>query len=634
MVLTSSLNLSIIIGIGLFALAFIFLKLTQARKDSELASKKKSSIPHEELTVEELKNYVSKKMIDITTKNLYLDNVTEDEFKRSQSRRKELKNALKNCNTGDLSAKTYVREYILDLLVKDKKITDHLVDFIIPFDKPSELTAREKFETVLYVNEKKDGYKALSNIISRYKWDVKKTSNSYIVTEDDIHNVYKQEMKNIQLSFKDKMKIVTQILYSHYKGFGVIDEIRDMQIDGVSAGLSGFKSQTTLNDISDDEFLSMANNSKNAFSSLRSVWVMNKGKTIHFAFLELDSESELRRIVTNAYKYGYPGQLSETKPAIINEMADGSRVTATRPKLTESWAVFIRKKYEAKKLDLSDLFQQENAELARELLRLFMRSKRTCAVTGAQGSGKTTLLMALIEHIQKELKLRIQETKFELNLRSQYPDRNILSFQETDTYSGQDGLDLQKKTDGDVTILGEVATDPVAAWMIQTSQVASEFTLFTHHAKTFKDLVFALRNSLLKTGMFNNERVAEQQVISVLEFDIHMVQIHATGERIIERITECVPVDQTDEHLKILDRLDGSKEKDVRALISLATTFFQQQTQTQQFKENTILEYRDGAYVAVNPISEARMKQMLLHFSKEDTEDFKELMNKSWGLAL
>lgn len=42
--------------------------------------------------------------------------------------------------------------------------------------------------------------------------------------------------------------------------------------------------------------------------------------------------------------------------------------------------------------------------------------------------------------------------------------------------------------------------------MIQAAQVASKFTLFTHHAKTFPLLVQALRNSLLKLGMFNDEK--------------------------------------------------------------------------------------------------------------------------------
>jgi len=30
-------------------------------------------------------------------------------------------------------------------------------------------------------------------------------------------------------------------------------------------------------------------------------------------------------------------------------------------------------------------------------------------------------------------------------------------------------LDVQKKTDGSVNIIGEVATDPVASWMIQAA---------------------------------------------------------------------------------------------------------------------------------------------------------------------
>ena len=69
--------------------------------------------------------------------------------------------------------------------------------------------------------------------------------------------------------------------------------------------------------------------------------------------------------------------------------------------------------------------------------------------------------------------------------------------------------------------------------MIQAAQVASKFTLFTHHAKTFPNLVMALRNSLLKTGMFNNEKTAEEQVVGVLNFDIHIVK-DFRGRRYIE----------------------------------------------------------------------------------------------------
>ena len=94
-------------------------------------------------------------------------------------------------------------------------------------------------------------------------------------------------------------------------------------------------------------------------------------------------------------------------------------------------------------------------------------------------------------------------------------------------------MDVQKKTDGSVNIIGEVATDPVASWMIQAAQVASKFTLFTHHAKTFPDLVTALRNSMLRTGVFTNEKTAEEQVVQVLNFDIHLEK-DFRGRRYIE----------------------------------------------------------------------------------------------------
>ena len=61
--------------------------------------------------------------------------------------------------------------------------------------------------------------------------------------------------------------------------------------------------------------------------------------------------------------------------------------------------------------------------------------------------------MAIIESIYETMNLRIQETAFELHLRKIYPTRNILSLRETETVSGQEGLDVQKKTDGTVNII-------------------------------------------------------------------------------------------------------------------------------------------------------------------------------------
>ena len=240
------------------------------------------------------------------------------------------------------------------------------------------------------------------------------------------------------------------------------------------------------------------------------------------------------------------------------------------------------------------------------------------------------MLMAMIENIYETMNLRITETAFELHLRKIYPTRNILSMRETETVSGQDCLDVQKKTDGSVNIIGEVATDPVASWMIQSAQVASKFTLFTHHAKTFPDLVTALRNSMLRAGVFNDERTAEEQVVSVLNFDVHLVK-DFRGRRYIERITECIPVQEKNEYTydyRKQKTLEGKIEK----FMDNATMYFSKSTNRELYQYRNILEYHDGTYVLTNPITETNITEMLNNMDDTDAEEFKKFVYEKWGI--
>lgn len=578
---------------------------------------------------ESILTFIKKRMNELTTSNLYAENLSEEEFKRRTRRRQELKDALKNCNTMDISSKIYVRSYINDLLTMEYGFTDESINWTIPFDNPRQMTAEEKYETLLYIFEKEHQWDALGWMIDTHKLDEPKKDGSYFIEAEDIDKLYKMHVKSGKLKFEDKLNIISQIIYSKYKGFGIVDETRDMSIDGVLGGVSGLPKRRTSEHLTDESFLEEGR--KRKFTGMESAWIIYKGKPIHLRFLSFKHESELRRVVTNLYKYGYPGQLSESNPAIINEGFDGSRVTVVRPKLSETWAFFVRKKYDLKVLTLEELISQPNKKLAIKLLEFLMKGNRTTAITGSQGSGKTTLLMAMVGHIHAALKLRVQETAFELNLRSLFTERNIVSFQETDTMSGQDGLDLQKKTDGDVTILGEVATDPVAAWAVQSAQVASLFTIFTHHAKTFPLLIESLRNSLMKVGMFNIEKIAEKQVVQVLEFDVHLTKLY-DGTRYIERVTECIPLEyeDTSEMRNKIKNASTRKEK-WEALIDVATTFFSQQTQQRQYIERNIIEFKDGEYVACHPISEERQKEIQAALSPVEQAAFKEFIQTYWG---
>ena len=405
-----------------------------------------------------------------------------------------------------------------------------------------------------------------------------------------------------------------------------------MNIDGISGGVSGlpesFLSQVAQT--SSGDYLTQVSEHK-VPRACDSIWIFFQGKSIRLAFLSFGTEAELKRVCQNIYKYNNPGQLSDTNGYKINEMKDGSRVVVVRPSFSETWAFFVRK-FDVKRSTLEQWFKGEpGCDDSIALLKYLVKGARIISITGEQGCGKTTMLMGMIENIYETMNIRVQETAFELHLRKIYPTRNILTFRETDTISGQEGLDVQKKTDGSVNIIGEVATDPVASWMIQAAQVASKFTLFTHHAKTFPNLVTALRNSMLRTGVFKNEKTAEEQVVQVLNFDIHLKK-DFKGKRYVERITECIPIESKNEYTydhRKETTLEGKFDK----FFDNATQFFTKTTDKELYVYRNILEYVDGEYVITNPITDENIVEMRNNMDDNDREEFDKFIEKHWKKA-
>lgn len=249
--------------------------------------------------------------------------------------------------------------------------------------------------------------------------------------------------------------------------------------------------------------------------------------------------------------------------------------------------VFVRKLDQGQKRTLEELFPKADAEPLIQLLGWLMKGCQVIGVTGMQGSGKTTLLMALIGHIPKEYTIRVLELAFELHLRELYPKRNIVTFRETNTVAGWEGLEVQRKTDGTVTVIGELVSHRVAAWMIESGQTGSLATIFTHHARTTKSLVHSLRNSLLKEGNFQSEQIALQQVLEVVRFDIHL-HMDRSGERYIERVTQIVE--------------DASAQDGFRLV--------------------NLIEYENHGYIQKHKLDEATRAELARWLTQEEKEEF------------
>lgn len=498
--------------------------------------KKWSNLPKTVYSMEEILQGIRDDFTKLLRTNVFESGLNQKEIEKRLNQKKQLRKALRECAYGDINSKVFVKGYIKELLLSRYHVTPENIKELIPFHNMNHLTAREQFDIMLYQYQNRCGIEAMAELIHDFHLEEGKLNEKgqiyYEISCEDIYEAYYQSGCGMLL-FRDQLEILAQRIYSSYKGNGVIDEIRDMHIDGISAGVSGIP-----------ESFDTRNLPEGLPCSYDSVWIFFQGKSIHLSFLSFGSYKELTRVCKNIYRYNNPGQLSEVKGYTVNEMKDGSRIAVARPPFSESWVMFLRKFDSVLQQDIHLLVTDKNNDLPIELMKWLIQGERVIAVTGEQGSGKTTLLMSLIGYINPAYNLRIQEMSFELHLRKIYPERNIVTFRETNSISGQEGLDFQKKTDGSVNILGEVATAEVSSWMIQMAQIASLFTLFTHHAKTVHNLITGMRNALLKEGGFQNERIAAEQVADCINYDIHMKK-KTDGHRYIERITEIVPDKET-----------------------------------------------------------------------------------------
>ena len=102
-------------------------------------------------TLEKMRDYVKKRLDEITKINLYDIGLSEEELKRRKNKKYALKKALKGCTYGDINDKRYVKELISDLLSKEYGVDETNISKAIPFDVPSLLTAQDKFDIIIYM---------------------------------------------------------------------------------------------------------------------------------------------------------------------------------------------------------------------------------------------------------------------------------------------------------------------------------------------------------------------------------------------------------------------------------------------------------------------------------------------------
>lgn len=596
------------------------------------------------LTHKTVVDRVTKRLADFIKEDTFSGKDDKD-FEINYRRRIRIEEAMIDCVYGIDQAKIIVKELITSILMEIFPTKEELYKvYNLEGFAIEPLWQFEILMERLYPKYKKA---SLAYLIKKYDWDQVRyniedgTVPSYNVSVDDLQEAFDSEILE-PLTFREALSVVTTLIYEEYKGFGIVDTLRTMDIDGFNIGASG----SIMNINKSDDAME--------WTAARSVWVYFQGKYIHFQFLNFGSEEEVRRVVQLISRYNNPGPLTEKRGYLVNTMYDKSRVLALRPNASEYWAVFVRKfvltshslealidpiKRDAAThepiLDENGekIHKYKNAELPLGTVQLLMNGQVTTGFTGRQGSGKTTMMVAAIAPVDARFNIRVLEMAPEMYLREIYPQRNILSVQETNTVTAAELQDALKKSDAALSIVGEVATDVIAARMIQMGQVASIFTIFSHHANRTVDLVHALTNSIVAaSGGSATPATVEPQVIDVIKVDCHL-DYDVNGNRYIERITEIIRLDS----VPYPEREPGESAEDYK--IRLDKEYYTRRTDRQSFTTRNVMVFNPHTFtydVARDengkPVffSAELAKHIFSRIPVDQLDKWKEFVNKYW----
>lgn len=545
---------------------------------------------------------------------------TSIEYEASLRNKSRIAQAARKCVYGEENARRTIIKVFHDI------IASHLLTLescysIFNFEDLETLPPEIKFEILLYCLAPQYGKNAVKFLNDTYKW----SSPRYIAQsglerrEVDyalVDTMFKEQMPYDSLSYEQCIDVISILVYQNSKGYGKIDTLMQQNIDGLELGTVGAIRYRLLNANPD-------------YVTERSCSIQLDAQWIHLSFINFGTVDEIKRLVLNVSNTEGSEALTIKRPTKVVDMYNGSRVTCIRPNVGATWGLFVRS-FSAGVISVKrwlDKPEVKNWEIVDKLLFYLCQCTENTAVTGQQNTGKTTLMKGLIGYYPY-FNIRVIEMSFELQLNEIYPDRNIFCTRNDEFTSATEVQDILKKTDGYLSMAGEIATNEVAANAMQFGLVASQATMFSHHGKDYMGLIEGLTNALLSSGQFNDRDSAQGLVLDVVKHNVHC-DFHKKL-RVVDYIEEIVKGDT------IVPYQDIKVSSDVVSAIDQSTAlnreFYQRTTDRVRYTSRKIIRFNHetNTYEPYEWYTPERFAIMLDKMPDEHKAGFIQFYKENW----
>jgi len=486
-----------------------------------------------------------------------------------------------------------IKKYASLLSSKSFDFQDEALNSIINFKDILKNEVYVLFEMLISIYD-------ISEIIEKYKLGI---ADDAKITEDDIRSVVMKEKENIKNYFdnrNNKYVLIATIIYAIEYGQACIDTIQHHNINEI-----GFRGKDYI-------------------------YIGYKRKKIWLEFLKLESNSVCENIQKNTTARAKP-TFDKGVPFVTTSKENSSRITVAGYSIVpENYHLYNERIFNLKKISLEELKDRYSTlnDLIYKMLCLHQKCKGNSLITGNDSElGKSTLLNALIEKVPNGWGVGIIDAPNELRAHEKYSGNNIYTLVPGPLITIQQCFDLFLKMNRDVLAVGEISIPDEVSQLINCGLRLNCGVLGTMHSSSPFTVIQNLRNLMMRTEMYNNASIAEEDAARCVDLIIHLGAV--SGRIFVESIVE-VEILHREEINDIKVIKDGTRKEMVNNILYLKQLALLKQLQPRNYKYREILRFdiKQNDWILVNNPSEEYYKKMVRYARKDELDMLKASFNK------
>lgn len=265
-----------------------------------------------------------------------------------------------------------------------------------------------------------------------------------------------------------------------------------------------------------------------------------RGGASRLSAYAFDSERDVERIQQNLVLYNND-RINPRKRWAEVMLRDGTRVTMTGFGFTSQPTLTLRF-YTAREYDLRSLCEPAYGtmnEIVRQMLQAILQARFNLVLIGPTNSGKTHLMKALIGELPDEERLITIESRHELMLRRDFPNKNAVEYEtdeEDPIHQASQAFKLALRQSPERIIHAEIR-DEDANIYVRACTRGHQGSMTTVHANALEDVPEAITDMCMLDGRaMNPERLTKRIAEYVTQIGIEMKL--AGGKRRVARLSE------------------------------------------------------------------------------------------------